>query len=207
MMRTTVRALMVEMVTPLAVVVVAGIHLSASAAWAGGMPLKVWATMQWTRSVLEVEAPGMAEQLRDDVARSVAEESHGHDVDPALVLALIKVESAFRVHARSHKGARGLMQVMPRVARDMAGVSRPELLDEPGTNVRLGVTLLRTLLNQYKGELPRALAAYNVGTRRLRTLLPPRGTLREVDLRYARLVMALADLYKSQYPREPVGEG
>jgi len=79
-------------------------------------------------------------------------------VPPALVKAVIAAESAFRSDAVSHKGAQGLMQLMPDTAEQM-GVENPF---EPDQNVRGGTTYLRTLIDRY-GDLGRALAAYNAG--------------------------------------------
>ena len=80
-----------------------------------------------------------------------------HRVDPTLVRAMIQVESAYRPEARSRKGAMGLMQLMPEIAR------RYEVADpyEPAANIEAGVKHLRTLLERY--AVPMALAAYNAG--------------------------------------------
>ncbi|MGH0028702.1 MAG: lytic transglycosylase domain-containing protein [Myxococcota bacterium] len=80
------------------------------------------------------------------------------DVPPALVKAVIAAESAFDPEAVSHKGAQGLMQLMPRTA-DMLGV---ENAFEPKENVRGGASYLRAMLDRY-GDLSRAVAAYNAG--------------------------------------------
>jgi len=80
-------------------------------------------------------------------------------VDPALVKAVIHAESGFRTRARSHRGARGLMQVMPRTGRAY-GIRN---LDDPEGNLRAGIRHLRYLLDRHKN--PRlALAAYNAGS-------------------------------------------
>jgi soluble lytic murein transglycosylase-like protein len=78
-------------------------------------------------------------------------------VDPKLVRALIKVESAYQPRARSRKGAMGLMQLMPDTARRYA-VRDPY---EPASNIEAGIKYLRSLLDRYPREL--ALAAYNAG--------------------------------------------
>lgn len=89
----------------------------------------------------------------------IAEFSEEHEVDPALVKAVIRAESAFDRKAVSRKGARGLMQLMPRVAR-RHGVSDPS---DPRQNISAGVRLLRTLLDRYDNDRKLALAAYNAG--------------------------------------------
>ncbi|ATE60499.1 lytic transglycosylase domain-containing protein [Thauera sinica] len=81
-----------------------------------------------------------------------------HGVDPALAMAVVEVESAYRPDARSPKGALGLMQLMPATAQRY-GVSDP--LD-PDDNLRGGIRYLRDLLDQF-GSTELALAAYNAG--------------------------------------------
>lgn len=81
-----------------------------------------------------------------------------HDVPPALVKAVIAAESHFDSEAVSHKGAQGLMQLMPTTAA-VLGVADPFAADQ---NVRGGVRYLREMLDRY-GDMQRALAAYNAG--------------------------------------------
>jgi soluble lytic murein transglycosylase-like protein len=82
-----------------------------------------------------------------------------HQVDTALVKAVIRAESDFVPHAVSPKGALGLMQLMPATAR-LHSVWR---VFDPNQNVEGGVTHLRYLLDRYGGNLRLALAAYNAG--------------------------------------------
>lgn len=88
------------------------------------------------------------------------------DIDPLLVLSLIRQESAFNVHAHSSAGARGLMQVMPATARSIAKV-RKERLWDPSTNVEVGTKYLRHRLERYNGDVELTLAAYNAGFSRV----------------------------------------
>lgn len=80
-------------------------------------------------------------------------------LDPDLVRAVIQVESANRPWAHSHKGAMGLMQLMPETARRLA-VGDPW---DPSENVRGGTDYLRQMLDRFGGELELALAGYNAG--------------------------------------------
>lgn len=82
-----------------------------------------------------------------------------HRVDSALIKAVIRAESDFVPHARSPKGALGLMQLMPATAR-MHNVSSAF---EPRQNIEGGTKHLRQLLDQYRGNVRLALAAYNAG--------------------------------------------
>jgi soluble lytic murein transglycosylase len=99
-----------------------------------------------------------------DAVRTAAEESQ---VDPLLLLAVMRQESLFEPQAESPAGARGLMQLLPGTAQRAAaalGVEAvKEKLDDPVVNVRLGARYLRELLDRYQSDLTKALAAYNGG--------------------------------------------
>ncbi|MBI4523207.1 MAG: lytic transglycosylase domain-containing protein [Deltaproteobacteria bacterium] len=99
-----------------------------------------------------VPAPAHLEHM----IRSTAER---YGVDAHLVRAVMKVESDFNATARSHKGAQGLMQLMPDTAR-LHNVANPY---DPYENIEGGVRHLRLLLDRYQGDLKLSLAAYNAG--------------------------------------------
>ncbi len=94
--------------------------------------------------------------------------SRRQEVDPALVLALIREESFFRSDVRSPANAHGLMQLLHGTARQMANGSRLKVNDlyDPEINIRLGLQYLKMLLERYDGRLYLALAAYNAGPHR-----------------------------------------
>lgn len=83
------------------------------------------------------------------------------ELNPALVAAMVRAESAFDPAAVSVKGARGLMQLMPATARRF-GVVTGELL-EPVRNLEAGTRYLSWLVKKFPHDLPRVLAAYNAG--------------------------------------------
>jgi len=96
-----------------------------------------------------------ANDLRS-LVRNVSEE---HGVDPKLVDALVRVESAYDPRAVSRRGAMGLMQLMPETALRL-DVDDPF---DPEENVRGGVREISRLMDRYSGDLQLALAAYNAG--------------------------------------------
>jgi hypothetical protein len=91
----------------------------------------------------------------------IYETARRHEVNPQIVAALIRQESAFNSRAVSRKGARGLMQLMPATAQRF-GVSK-ERLFEPKHNLDAGVRYLRWLVDQFPDDLSKVLAAYNAG--------------------------------------------
>ncbi|MDP2404427.1 MAG: lytic transglycosylase domain-containing protein [Methylotenera sp.] len=93
-------------------------------------------------------------------------------IEPALIHAVITVESRHNPRARSKKGAYGLMQLMPATA------NRFKVLDkhDPKQNILAGAKYLRELLNLFNGDLMLALAAYNAGpgaVQKYRGQIPP----------------------------------
>jgi soluble lytic murein transglycosylase-like protein len=96
---------------------------------------------------------------RDGIERIVHEAADRHNVDPALVRAVIETESNWNPSAVSRKGAVGLMQLMPTTAQRFGASD----FYTPQQNVEAGVTYLKTLLERYDGNLDLALAAYNAG--------------------------------------------
>jgi len=84
-----------------------------------------------------------------------------HDVPPLLIAAITRVESDFDPNELSHKGARGLMQVMPETGARF-GVP-PSLLFDPERNIAAGTAYLSWLLDRYDNDLDLALAGYNAG--------------------------------------------
>lgn len=89
----------------------------------------------------------------------IIEAARHHDVDAALVSAVIKAESDYNPRIVSHKGARGLMQLMPATAKRF-GVSNSF---DPRQNIYGGTKYLRWLLERFDGNADLAVAAYNAG--------------------------------------------
>lgn len=85
--------------------------------------------------------------------------SNRYNIDPLLIYAQMSQESGFKVRALSHKGASGLMQLIPATARRM-GVRD---IYDPEQNIEGGVKYMRLLLDMFGGDLNLALAGYNAG--------------------------------------------
>jgi soluble lytic murein transglycosylase-like protein len=109
------------------------------------------------------KVPSLIQRIRLDYIESYIEEAAAKErLEPALLRALIRVESNFNHKAKSRVGARGLMQIMPLTAEELGN---KKALDQhnPRANILAGSHLLRELINQFSGDLHLALAAYNAG--------------------------------------------
>jgi soluble lytic murein transglycosylase len=109
------------------------------------------------------------------MAATVYEESEAYDLDYRLVLAIIKVESNFKNDAVSHRGARGLLQIKPSlakyIAKDAGGrYDGVQSLHDADNNIKLGVYHLSNLLDDFK-SVSAALHAYNVGSNKAKKKL------------------------------------
>ncbi len=104
-----------------------------------------------------------------DIDRVITEASHQEDMEEELIRAVIQIESGFDPEAVSHRGARGLMQLMPGTAAEL-GVDP----DNPAENIMGGTRYLSSMLHRF-GNLEEALAAYNAGPRNVETYqgIPP----------------------------------
>lgn len=105
-------------------------------------------------------------RYEDEITASAAT----HGVDPYLVAAVIRSESSWDPEASSHQGARGLMQLMPETAQDMAAKGLVdgkrysyENLEDPAINIEYGCAYLSYLLTYFNGATDRTIAAYNAG--------------------------------------------
>lgn len=107
-------------------------------------------------------APAFAQSQRD-IQTMVVDEALNSRVPPSLALAVARVESNFNARALSPAGARGVMQLMPKTARDVFGV-RQEQLYNARLNIQLGIDFLEQLYMQYGRRWDLALSHYNGGT-------------------------------------------
>ncbi|MCP3851792.1 MAG: transglycosylase SLT domain-containing protein [Gammaproteobacteria bacterium] len=93
------------------------------------------------------------------IVNIVNEIAPGYNIEPRLILALIKQESNFKIKALSHKGAVGLMQLMP----DTAKRFKVKNSWDPKQNIKGGIRYISWLLKQYQGDVALTLAGYNAG--------------------------------------------
>jgi soluble lytic murein transglycosylase-like protein len=138
------------------------------------------------------QAAGNRSVSAAQIDRYIDEAAARHHVDPNLVRALVKVESNFNPRAVSPKGAMGLMQLMPETARKYE-VRNPF---DAAQNVDAGVRHLKGLLENFRGDVPLSLAAYNAGQGAVERSggIPPYSETRNYVKRITSLMAASAPL-------------
>lgn len=105
---------------------------------------------------------GVQPAAANDFAGWILEASERHHLDPELLASLVKIESQFRVHARSHRGAVGPAQVKPWIWSDFCGTSRQDLLVNPEENIYCGAQVLSHFRDRCGAEAC-ALEGYKTG--------------------------------------------
>jgi hypothetical protein len=143
-----------------------------------GLTASLFAVANYTPSKAQIQSMIEAEAIRQGVPISLA-------------MAVAQVESNFDPLARSHAGARGVMQIMPATAEGDLGVSRYALYDAQ-TNIEAGIRFLKHLIKVYDGRVDIALSHYNGGS-----AVNHHGELRVIPAtkRYVREVTRLAEHY------------
>jgi soluble lytic murein transglycosylase len=135
------------------------------------------------------------------IAHSVYDEATEYEIDYRLVLAVMKVESNFKSDAISKKGARGLLQIKPSLAKHVSKetgvtIKSPKCLDEPEKNIRIGVSHLSWLMEKFE-NLNTALHAYNAGLGRIK---PSTSEDDGPDTRFTRKVLTEYHMIKNSLP-------
>ncbi|MBW1863750.1 MAG: lytic transglycosylase domain-containing protein [Deltaproteobacteria bacterium] len=87
-------------------------------------------------------------------------------LEPGLALSMAKVESGYDPKKVSPKGAIGVLQVMPKLAKHDFGITR-EMLFDPQVNIIIGISWMKSLLKRFDQNLDLSLAAYNAGASRV----------------------------------------
>lgn len=115
--------------------------------------------------IVSINLPGIVKSLVH--YETIKKYSKLYDVDPALVVSIIYAESGFAPHAKSRKGAIGLMQVMPSTFKELSGElnlgSDEAVLKSPETNIRVGIYYISKLKKQGIKSDIELLSAYNAG--------------------------------------------
>ena len=154
--------------------------------------------------VIKTSRPEISDAEAWRVSDVIWEESAKHNLDPILIAALIEVESGFQSLAISPMGARGIMQIMPDVGKAIAreigfgedaatGGFRPEHLDDPVFNIKLGTYYLYGLRKSFR-SMNLALSAYNVGPTEMRNRLDNE---LEVPIDFADAVLSVYRRYQA----------
>lgn len=146
--------------------------------------------------ILSAEAPHLSDKTKETISRTVQKISEEYQLDPILILAIMKVESSFKPSARSGMGAVGLMQIRPIVLKEL-GLDIPahgrtaDLLKDPELNIRVGVHYFSRLVERFQGNIWKALMAYNQGPTRVARLnlksVPAKGYQSKVLFAYRSL--------------------
>lgn len=89
------------------------------------------------------------------------------DLDPLVVISLMRQESAFNPNATSSVGAKGLMQLMPATAKRFNKKVKVKHLSDPEINIAIGIRYLKVLVDRFEGNLIYTLASYNAGENRI----------------------------------------
>jgi soluble lytic murein transglycosylase-like protein len=153
--------------------------------------------IDYMAGVLEENRTGLTTEEEALLAEFILTRSAAYKLDPLLVMALIKTESTYYNRARSYKGAKGLMQIMPSTGRWVAGKLQlkwegDRTLYNPYMNVMLGIHYFSTLMERFKDNTMLTLAAYNAGPSNLSALIRsganlPKGYANKVLANYKEL--------------------
>lgn len=125
-------------------------------------------TLKINDMLIELTGSRYSESDRMRYALVIAEETARYDIDPSIILAIVAAESSFRTTVVSHKGAIGLMQLLPSTAFYMSkkvdhiNIKETKELFDAETNLRLGVAYFAYLIEK-TGSLEHAVIAYNYG--------------------------------------------
>jgi soluble lytic murein transglycosylase len=158
------------------------------------------------KAVKEVTLPLRHEDI-------IRQQSADKDVDASLIAAVIYAESKFDTNAESSAGARGLMQITPDTAKEIARKSGGVAFEQgdlatPQINIAYGSYYLRWLLDNYGGNETLAVAAYNAGTGNVDKWVGRDPGMQPTEIpfpetrEYVKRVFEARRSYRSEYARE-----
>lgn len=161
---------------------------------------KFHSQVAFVSSIIKEHAPKMT--ARNQLAHLIVDESTKAAIDPLFVAAVIRSESMFRTGALSNKGAKGLMQIMPETAEYVSKLEKISLkgssgLNDPRTNVRLGVAYLKYLDKMFHGDRERILIAYNWGPANVSQSIKGKRSPPRQSVNYAREIIKQHRKWKS----------
>jgi soluble lytic murein transglycosylase len=139
---------------------------------------------------------------------TIREVSAAHNLEPTLVAAVVYTESRFRPEVRSHRGAYGLMQLLPQTAtfiRERSGIEGD--YRDPRVNLRMGAWYLSYLEDRYLGDERLVLAAYNSGEGQVNAWISEKGFDVGEDIpfqetrEYVENVLEARQIYEDLYGR------
>jgi soluble lytic murein transglycosylase len=140
------------------------------------------------------------------LASMIVLESARSGYDPLLVTAVIKSESTFNRYARSHRGALGLMQIMPDTGKFVSNLKKVEWrgsgkLKDPEYNLRLGIAYLKHLEEAFDGNREHMLIAYNWGPHNTSQALNKQKRIPYSCIHYARTILSNHSNWNRQYAK------
>ncbi|MFN4896533.1 MAG: lytic transglycosylase domain-containing protein [Pseudomonadota bacterium] len=164
--------------------------------------LKEDTTVNFVAEMIRLDRPSLVDS--DKLAQIIVTESHQAEIDPLFVAAVIRTESMFRHTAVSHRGAQGLMQLMPKTGHYVAKLSNLELKDprdlhDPQTNIRLGISYLKYLSRRFNGDREKLLVAYNWGPGNLVRALTNSSQFPTESRQYVRKVLSRHSAWSQQF--------
>ena len=134
-----------------------------------------------------------------NIVESVYEISDKERIDPLLIFSIMEVESRFDINAVSHKGAKGLMQLVPSAVIDTSKIldGKKFVWDDIVSNTLFGITYLSYLLERFEGDHELAIIAYNIGPTILDELLKenknlPKGYVNLVYKKYFDIAQSIS---------------
>jgi len=173
---------------------VSGVAVETIASPLGSVPTpsKVGAVVTQTASVVSESVREQFFSTEVPFGSLIYAEARKNNLDPQLVAAVVETESRFKPTARSHAGAQGLMQLVPRTGKWMGAKN----LMNPQENVKAGTKYLSYLTKRFKGDETKIIAAYNAGEGNVRRFggVPP---FRETQ-NYVKKVLKSKESYEAQ---------
>ena len=161
------------------------------------------ADVQHIHQVISKNTVGLSRKTQWQLAEVIQMSAERYDMDPYLILAVIKTESGFNTRAVSNANAQGLMQILPPVGQELAERLRIPFqpgvtLFDPVANVRLGTYFLSELLRRFNGDLELTLLAYNRGPNDVERAL---SQAQSVPAHYSEKVLAFQELFRRERDR------